>query len=244
MRLKKYTDSVLEQFYLLTSIPIQAFNYKGDKITDYGLDEEYRQDFLIKETYKKLKNKYDNLKENTISTKSDIHYTILPVCPKNEFRGYFVLGPYTSNEKIKSVPYKPLSLRPFMASTLRSIWRSSPYIGQIEANENPYSFHVKKAIDYIEAKYMEDIKLDDISSYLDINKSYFCSIFKEETGSTFTQYLNKVRIDKSKELLLNENTSVLDIALAVGFNNQNYYNIVFKRLTDITPLEYRNRNIA
>src|SRR5699024_6975480 len=80
-----------------------------------------------------------------------------------------------------------------------------------------------------------------VSEYLGINKSYFCSIFKNETGKTFTQFLNEKRIEKSKKLLREDNLSILDIALSVGFNNQNYYNIIFKRITNTTPLEYRKK---
>ena len=95
-------------------------------------------------------------------------------------------------------------------------------------------------MDYIDARYMDEITLFDVSNYLKINKSYFCSIFKKETGKTFTQYLNETRIEKSKSLLLIEDCSMLDVALSVGFNNQNYYNIMFKKITSKTPLEFKN----
>jgi len=74
---------------------------------------------------------------------------------------------------------------------------------------------------------------------LNINKCYFCSIFKKETGLTFINYLNSYKIEKSKELLKNTNLSLLDIALSVGFNNQSYYSTVFKKITCKTPLEFR-----
>ncbi len=59
--------------------------------------------------------------------------------------------------------------------------------------------HIRKAIDYIDSRYMYDIKLEDLSNYLNINKSYFSSLFKKETGGeTFTEYLNKIRIEKKQ----------------------------------------------
>ena len=78
---------------------------------------------------------------------------------------------------------------------------------------------------------------------MNINKCYFCSIFKKETGSTFINYLNSYKIEKSKELLKNPNLSLLDIALSVGFNNQSYYSTVFKKITSKTPLEFREKFI-
>ncbi|MGO1468637.1 MAG: helix-turn-helix domain-containing protein [Tissierella sp.] len=78
------------------------------------------------------------------------------------------------------------------------------------------------------------------ATYLNVNKCYFCSLFKKETGKTFTQFLNELRVKKSMDLLKEGNLSMLDIALDVGFNNQNYYNITFKKITNKTPSEYKN----
>ena len=78
-----------------------------------------------------------------------------------------------------------------------------------------------------------------ICDELNINKSYFRKIFKSETGYTFTNYLNIFRVEKSKNLLKNPNMSLLDVAVSVGFNSQNYYSSVFKKITNKTPLEYK-----
>ena len=60
---------------------------------------------------------------------------------------------------------------------------------------------------------------------------------------TFSQFLNNLRIEKSKVLLKNTELSLLDIAVEVGFNNQSYFTMAFKKLNaDKTPLEYR-RNL-
>ncbi|NLY76709.1 MAG: helix-turn-helix transcriptional regulator [Tissierellia bacterium] len=81
-----------------------------------------------------------------------------------------------------------------------------------------------------------------MADYLGLNKCYFCQLFKRETGKTYSQFLNELRIEKSKELLENTNLSILDIALTVGYNNQNYYSMAFKKLTGTTPKNYKNRN--
>lgn len=243
MRFQKYINLVLNKFNLLTDIPVQAFGYDGHRIGKVGLKESMLKIFELEYIYNKIERDKQNI-NTTITSTDNIHFTAVSICPKNKYRGLFIIGPYTSNKSIKDIVYKPLELKDYMISTLRTIWRDFPQDHQMDQNDNPYSFHIKKALDYIDSRYVDDIKLDDISEYLDINKSYFCSIFKSETGYTFTQYLNKVRIEKSKELLINKNYSMLDIALSVGFNNQNYYNIMFKRLTNTTPLEYRNKNAS
>ena len=64
-------------------------------------------------------------------------------------------------------------------------------------------------------------------------------MFKKETGQTFINYLNNYKKEKSKNLLENTNMTLLDISLEVGFNNQSYYSTIFKKYTNMTPLEYR-----
>ena len=96
-----------------------------------------------------------------------------------------------------------------------------------------------EGIKYIEKNYSNEILIDDICAELNINKCYFCSVFKKEIGLTFINYLNNYKIEKSKELLKNPNLSLLDISLSVGYNNQSYFSTVFKKTTSKTPLEFR-----
>lgn len=96
--------------------------------------------------------------------------------------------------------------------------------------------------EYINTYYHQPLRLEEVASHFHLNKCYFCTILKKETGKTFSQLLNEARINKSKELLCTSQLSILDIALAVGFNNQNYFNITFKKLTGITPIRYRQLN--
>jgi len=93
--------------------------------------------------------------------------------------------------------------------------------------------------EYIRENYKKPLVLEEVSAYFKLNKCYFCSVLKKELGKTFSQLVNEIRIEKSKELLLENRLSILDIALAVGFNNQNYFNMAFKKITGMTPLTYR-----
>ena len=92
---------------------------------------------------------------------------------------------------------------------------------------------------YVEQNFDRQLKLEDVASYFHLNKCYFCSVLKKELGKTFSQIVNEVRVEKSKELLREGNLSKLSISLSVGFNNQNYFNLTFKKLTGMTPLQYR-----
>ena len=96
-----------------------------------------------------------------------------------------------------------------------------------------------RVVEYVRQNYNQTLKLEEVAAHFDLNKCYFCSVLKKELGKTFSQIVNEIRIDKSKELLLENRLSILEIALRVGFNNQNYFNMAFKKLTGVTPLAFR-----
>lgn len=97
----------------------------------------------------------------------------------------------------------------------------------------------KKAIQYISKNYARTLTLDEVASHVNLNSAYFSSLFKQLTGSSFKEYLNMVRIEESKRLLANTNYSIIEIALAVGFDDQSYFSKIFKKHTGLTPKQYR-----
>lgn len=97
----------------------------------------------------------------------------------------------------------------------------------------------RKAILYISRNYMRNLTLDDVAKHVHLNSAYFSTLFKQSTGSSFKEYLNMVRIEESKRLLANTDYSIIDIALAVGFEDQSYFSKVFKKYTGLTPRQYR-----
>ena len=92
---------------------------------------------------------------------------------------------------------------------------------------------------YIQENYSRDISLDDVSSQVNISPYYFSKIFKEETGENFIEYLTRVRIDKAKELLVDENVSVKEAGIQSGYSDPNYFSRIFKKQMDMTPSEYK-----
>lgn len=242
MKNNSVIQEVLEKFYIFTNVPIQLYSFNKEMVGSVGLDSYSRKVFKSYNILDDIDLNTQNI--NQVSTRDEhIHFTVLSVSSVDINSGVFIIGPYSSVENT-NFPYKSLCLSDYMARSIRMLWKEISNYNSIIKDREPYSFHVKKALDYIDSKYREDFKLNDVADYLNINKSYFCSILKKETGFTFTQYLNNIRIEKSKYLLVNENYSVMDIALSVGFNNQNYYNIIFKKLNNVTPLEYRNQNVS
>ena len=88
-------------------------------------------------------------------------------------------------------------------------------------------------------KSLQSMSLDAVARHVHLNPAYFSSLFKQSTGSSFKEYLNMVRVEESKRLLTNTNYSVIDIAIATGFEDQSYFSKVFKKYTGLTPKQYR-----
>ena len=98
---------------------------------------------------------------------------------------------------------------------------------------------VKKAILHISKNFASPLTLETVAKEVHLNPAYFSTIFKQATGSSFKEYLNMVRIEESKRLLANTEYSLIDIAVATGFEDQSYFSKVFKKFTGLTPKQYR-----
>lgn len=98
---------------------------------------------------------------------------------------------------------------------------------------------IKKAIQYISQNFSATLTLENVANYVHLNSTYFSTLFKQSTGSSFKEYLNMVRIEESKRLLANTDYSLMDIAIATGFEDQSYFSKVFKKYTGLTPKQFR-----
>ena len=93
---------------------------------------------------------------------------------------------------------------------------------------------------HIEQEYFKDINLKRLASIYGFNEKYLGRIFKNETGVTFHEYLNEIRLEKATEMLLNSDDSVVSISKKCGFNNVTYFNRIFLKKFEKTPLEFKN----
>lgn len=92
---------------------------------------------------------------------------------------------------------------------------------------------------YVETHYAEDISLDLLAERQNITGGYLSTYFKEKTGINFVDYMNEFRIQKAKDLLLQTDMKIQDIAGQTGYATMSSFNRMFKRYTGVTPSEYR-----
>lgn len=100
---------------------------------------------------------------------------------------------------------------------------------------------IKRACRYVHDNYFSVLTLEGICRSFDVSMSYFSKQFKEHTGMTFIQYVNHVRIEQAKELLLNSRLIISEAAAGCGFATMQHFNRAFKKETGMTPNEYRRR---
>lgn len=103
-----------------------------------------------------------------------------------------------------------------------------------------HSKPIRNAIEFIENHYATALSLERISKEVSLNPVYFSNLFKKETGETFTNYLNKYRIEKAKEALANTSATISEIAYQTGFNDPKYFSRIFRKHIGLTPLEFRS----
>lgn len=105
--------------------------------------------------------------------------------------------------------------------------------------ENPDPPLIMKAKEYIREHQSEDLSLGQVARAVNTSTYYFCKVFKKVTKINFTDYVSRVRIEKAKNLALNPNLRISEIAFEVGFQSLTHFNRVFKKITGMSPTQYR-----
>lgn len=109
-----------------------------------------------------------------------------------------------------------------------------------KVSTNKYDKTLKQAKEYIEEHYNEyDISLNTVAASVNLSPNHFSTIFSQELGETFIEYLTKVRMEKAKELLRTTAKKSTEIAYEVGYRDAHYFSSLFKRTQNCTPREYR-----
>ena len=125
-----------------------------------------------------------------------------------------------------------------------SLWLSkvvrSLISDQFSNQKARHSDLIYKTIQYLQTNYTRKLPLDEIAHNVHISPTYLSRVFKRETGTSMVDFLNRIRIEKSKELLAKHQIRLIEVALQCGFESQSYFNRMFKQFCDMTPQQYRN----
>lgn len=109
-------------------------------------------------------------------------------------------------------------------------------------SQKKYAQLLEDAKEYIRQNFQnEEISLNTVAASVNLSPNHFSTIFSQEIGQTFVEYLTFVRMEKAKELLRNSTMKTSDIAFEVGYRDAHYFSYLFKKTQECTPREYRSR---
>ncbi len=140
---------------------------------------------------------------------------------------------------LKSPEY-PLAVKSYLNMMLISLIRDHGYSPATESVSKDKSKPVRDVIKYIDAHYPEQLELQSLASAAGLSPNYFSALFYSVSGIHLWDYVNSRRIDAAIRLLADNELNILDIAVKCGFNNTANFNKTFKKITGLTPTEYRH----
>ncbi|MGH4140716.1 response regulator transcription factor [Clostridium sp.] len=111
----------------------------------------------------------------------------------------------------------------------------------LNTNEKSSKLLVVKALSFMKDNVNMGLTLKDVSAYLYISTWYLSKLIKKETGSTFIDILSEIRIDQAKKLLVQPQYKIYEVSAMIGFTDVTYFNKLFKSITGLKPMEYRNK---
>lgn len=101
---------------------------------------------------------------------------------------------------------------------------------------------VAKAITFLRNHFSQEITLDGVSKQLSVSSAHLSRLFKKELGIGFSQYLNHLRLQKAKHLLLQSNKNISEISDECGFTDSNYFSSKFKKIYNLSPIAFKKQN--
>ncbi|TXK83977.1 response regulator [Paenibacillus sp. N3.4] len=127
----------------------------------------------------------------------------------------------------------------FAALKLWVTEKAQHLMGVFDNNLRKYCEPVMQACSYIKQHYQEEISLQQLAGHVHLSRTYFCELFKKETEISFNDYLTEIRMEKAKELLKNKDLKIGTLAEIIGYSNASYFIKLFRKSTNLSPLEYR-----
>ncbi|NLM38432.1 MAG: helix-turn-helix transcriptional regulator [Firmicutes bacterium] len=232
----KHVRETVETFSACTSLPAAAISGQGD-LTAYA--GETLPHALAVNVLQQIPTQIMQFTSGTklrmdhiaipVEGHEDLQVIAVPLVKGSFMQGMYIIGPFSKTHLQTCVHY------------LIELLRSIEGTGLTTSLQFPANLHVRRAVRYVHQHYSEPLSLESMAEYLGINKCYLANVFRSEMGETFIEFVNRFRVEASKQALRETDEPILNIALQHGFTSQNYYARVFKKLTGVTPSEFRRQ---
>lgn len=135
-----------------------------------------------------------------------------------------------------------LSVRSYLNLLLIRLIRDFHYAEEHSGINRDQYQSIQQVLSYIDLHFAEKISLQELSLLAGLTPNYFSTLFKQVSGMTLWNYISAKRIEKAAHLIASNDTqqNMIDIAIECGYNNTANFNKVFKKITGMTPREYRS----
>ncbi|WP_416147399.1 response regulator [Salipaludibacillus sp. HK11] len=231
--------------------PKDTLLLKGKEMIKPSINGNTEMNVIIDKLYFALDIGINDTLETTVS---DILYVAEDIYAEEEVKNYYVYALTTVlNKLLKSKPEKEayitsqiekvlevyqqrnlIDLQNFVSNLVKSVYLEFEHSADTD-------YQLKRLLVLIDQRYDENLKLDKLADLFNYNSAYLGKIFKKYTGEYFNTYLDKVRIERAKELLI-EGLKVYRVAEIVGYNNVDYFHSKFKKYVGVSPSVYRRNN--
>ncbi len=102
-------------------------------------------------------------------------------------------------------------------------------------------YRLRRAIEYLDANLCGEVRLEDVAACAGLSPAHFCRQFKRAVGVSPRRYILEKRIQRAMKLVVNAESSLVEVALALGFSSQSHFTVTFKKLTGLPPRQYREQ---
>ena len=126
-----------------------------------------------------------------------------------------------------------------LISHLAEKYQREPMTRQSQKRRTAALSRLDLVTEYVSMHYSEHLTTKDLAGICYLSESHFCRFFKAATGKSALEYISEYRAERAAVLLKNTDISISEIAESVGFDDQNYFSRIFKRVKGVTPKEYR-----
>ena len=240
----------------------ELYFYLGDDMTFFVNDKSYnvkKYDLVFVDRFVYHKTRYKNDKKERIlvmlrgeffdmfGDKTAIYEYLLNIqnltvlsfdeeSKKIVYEKFLRIADYYENKKADKSELQ-IYFAELLATINHMINAKNVTVGMTHKSKN--AMIISQITNYINNNYSEKITLDFLAEKCFIDKYHLCHIFRKETGMTIIDFINQKRMVEAGILLKSTDDSVFDISCNVGFQNQNYFGQLFKKLYGVSPREYR-----
>lgn len=214
---------------------VHQFIERKQKNSYLSPDAAYREllkaveEFDLENIMAKAENWIDEISINRYpdipSVKKDIHELLFKIDAE-----IVMAGDESVNKSFLETAYHKIQKQNYLHEIKETLNQFLEEVGSFVAADKDRA-EIMRAKKYVSQYYADNIKVSDVAEHVNMSANYFSHLFKKETGSAFTDYLNEFRIEKAKLLLMTGRYKVYEVAFAVGFQDENYFIRRFKKQT-------------